>query len=434
MERLVSEGRLRVLLVSADENLRDELAQALVTRLPDHRLFWVSTPDVAVGRADELIPDVIFVDDDLGGRDPVPLIRRLAASVSTAAILALVQEEATRDAARAVLAGAKGFATKPLVAEDLRTTMRQVLVSRREMVREERPKQRADGRIIGFCAPKGGTGRTTLAINVAASLRELTDQPLALVDADYAAPALDVILNLDSGRDISELLPRITQLDERLISSVLREHALGISVLLAPPPANHASRISLPQVQQILMILKRMFPWVVVDTGLPLNETAFAFLDSADRILVTALPEMVGLRNTRLLLEQLQDHGYAHEKLWMILNRADMKGGVSRDDIEERLKISFKHTVPNDQPLVTHSINRGIPLVTSHPRSAVGRSVRKISRSLVGELAPDLAIGRAGLLRRGSRKVRSAVKNQVGRSSGPGSPPSGSRTGGEEEP
>ncbi len=416
MDRLASEGRLRVLLVSADEDLRNELGEALTRRLPGHRLFWVSTPDIAVGRADELIPDVIFVDDNLGGRDPVPLIRRLAASVSTAPVLALVQEEATRDAARAVLAGATGFTTKPVVAEEVIATLRQVLTSGRERTAEPRAKKGATGRIIGFCAPKGGTGRTTLAINIAASLRELTDQGLVLVDADYAAPALDVILNLDSGRDISELLPKITQLDERLISSVLRDHTLGISVLLAPPPGEYASSISLPQVQQILMVLKRMFPWVVVDTGLPLNETAFAFLDSADRILVTALPEMVGLRNTRLLLEQLRNQGYSQDKLWIVLNRADMKGGVSRDDIEERLKISFRHVVPNDQPLVTHSINRGIPLVSSHPQSAVGRAIRGISRDLIDELAPELEVTEEGLLKRGSQRVRSAFKRQLGRS------------------
>ncbi len=413
MDRLASEGRLRVLLVSADEDLRDELEEALRHRLSGHQLFWVSAPDFAVGRADELVPDVILVDDNLGGRDPVPLIRRLAASVATAPVLALVQEDATRDAAQAVLAGARGFTTKPLSVDDLISTLQQILLPGREAPREERRARGADGRIIAFCAPKGGTGRTTLAINVAATLRDLTDQPVVLVDADYAAPALDVILNLDSDRDISELLPKITQMDERLVSSVLRKHALGISVLLAPPPGNHSSRISLPKVQQILMVLKRMFPWVIVDTGLPLNETAFAFLDSADRILVTALPEMVGLRNTRLLLDQLRDHGYPDDKVRLILNRADMTGGVSREDIQERLKVAFEQTVPNDQPLVTHSINRGIPLVVSHPQSAVGRAIRDIGRELVDELAPDLDVEKAGLLKRSSRRVRSAFKRTL---------------------
>jgi pilus assembly protein CpaE len=348
----------------------------------------VSEPDLVIGRAHDLIPDVIVVDDALGGRDPVPFIRRLAAAVSSAAVLALVPEEATRQAGQAVLAGARGFATKPLAGDDLVATLRQVLAPAR--VREDRePDMRPEGRVVVLCAPKGGTGRTTLAINLAASLRQLSGEPVALVDADYSAPALDVALNIDPERDIADLLPRLSQLDEALISAVLQKHASGLEVLLAPPPADLSGPISLPRVQRILVALQRMFPWVVVDLGLPLDETAFAFLDTADRIVVSALPEMVGLRNTRLLLEQLRDRGYAEDKVWLVLNRADMKGGVSRGDIERRLQFDFEHTVPDDQPLATHSINRGVPVVTSHPQSAVGRAIRGMARKLMDELSPE---------------------------------------------
>ena len=68
-----------------------------------------------------------------------------------------------------------------------------------------------------------------------------------------------------------------------LVTGVLATHATGLQVLLAPPPADLSRPISLPQVQHILVLLKRMFPWVIVDLGLPLNETAFGSLDTADR-------------------------------------------------------------------------------------------------------------------------------------------------------
>jgi pilus assembly protein CpaE len=396
-------------LISADEAVRDELSRVLTDSRLEHQLYWVSEPTLAPDRADELIPHVIFVDDSLGGRDPVPLIRRLVASVSGATVLALVREDATRDAAQVVLAGAKGFSTKPLVDEDVVTTLRQVMAPGRVLPDEEAAAT-SDGRVIVLCAPKGGTGRTTLAINLAAALRKLSEEPVALVDADYAAPALDVALNVDSQRDISDLLPRLSRLDEQLIEAVLREHTLGMKVLLAPPPADLSSRISLPKVQRILVVLKRMFPWVVVDLGLPLDETAFAFLDSADRIIVSALPEMVGLRNTRLLLEELQERGYPDSKVSLVLNRSDLKGGVSKGDIQDHLKVAFEHTVPDDQPLVTHSINRGVPVVVSHRRSAVARAVRDIAQKLIADLSPELDVSDGGLLRRGSRRLRAVFK------------------------
>jgi pilus assembly protein CpaE len=269
--------------------------------------------------------------------------------------------------------------------------------------------------VVVICAPKGGTGRTTLAINLAASLRQLSGEPVVLVDADYSAPALDVALNIDPERDIADLLPRLSQLDEALISAVLQKHASGIEVLVAPPPANLTDPISLPRVQRILVALQRMFSWVVVDLGLPLDETAFAFLDSADRIMVSALPEMVGLRNTRLLMEQLRDRGYAEQKVWLVLNRADMNGGVSRDDIEQRLQVPFEHSVPEDQPLATHSINRGVPLVISHPRSAVARAIQGLAQKLTGDASPKTVSRdrQRRPIRQDAQKVGAVIKEHL---------------------
>jgi pilus assembly protein CpaE len=116
-----------------------------------------------------------------------------------------------------------------------------------------------------------------------------------MVDADYASPALDVALNLQPDRDITDLLPRLSRLDEELIGGVLVSHVSGLQLLLAPAASLAGEALTFPQVQQILVVLKRMFPLVVVDLGLPLNETAFAFLDSADLIVMSVLPEMVGL-------------------------------------------------------------------------------------------------------------------------------------------
>jgi pilus assembly protein CpaE len=242
------------------------------------------------------------------------------------------------------------------------------------------------GRIVAFCAPKGGTGRTTLAINTTIGLHQISKRSAVLVDADYAAPALDVALNLDSTRNIVDLLPKLSRLDADLVSSVLANHASGIRVLLAPPPADLTHPISLPQVQQVLATLKRIFPWVVVDLGLPLDETSFAFLDSADRIVMTVLPEMVGLRNTRLMLDQLHVRGYPSEKVWMVLNRADLRGGVSIADIEERLRIRVRYRVPDDQALATYSVNRGVPLLISHGDSRLAKAVR----GFAGELAREM--------------------------------------------
>lgn len=383
---------VRVLLVSENEQTQKDVTDALARSSIEHRFFWVAEPSLASTRIQDTLPHVVLVDDGHGASDMTRSVRKLATLAPGSAILALVSEQAISEARQAVLAGARGFITKPISSEDLTVSLRQVLGQPERSATDPHSTEGAQaGRILAFCAPKGGTGRTTLAVNTAIGLGRLTERGVVLVDADYASPALDVVLNLHGERDITELFARLTRLDEELVASVLARHASGLRVLLAPPPVSTSKGYSLPQVQQVMAYLKRMFSWVVVDLGLPLDETAFAFLDGADRVVMSVLPEMVGLRNTRLMLDELTGRGYPPEKISLVLNRASIRGGVSRKDIEQRLHVKVFHQIPDDQPLVSYSVNRGVPLILSHKRSAVARSMAGFAQALVEQMAPEQA-------------------------------------------
>lgn len=410
MDTIGSAQTLRILLISAREAARDEVGEALSNWFGDHRLYWVAQADLALARAQDLMPQVILVDSELDGANVITLIKTLATRLPGAPIIALVEWDAMSRASQAVLAGARAFVTKPIQAEELIAALRQVVGMARAGA-EAPAVAKPAGQVIVFCAPKGGTGRTTLAINTALAVLEVAREPVVLVDADYASPAADVLLNLPGERDVGHLLPRLARLDDSLVTGVLARHATGLQVLLAPPPGELEAPITLPQVQQILVVLKRMFHWVFIDLGLPMDETAYGFLDGADLIVMSVLPEMVGLRNTRLMLAQLHGRGYPADSIWLVLNRDGLPGGVPVRDIEDRLRINVRHTVPDDQPLATHSVNRGVPIMVSHPRSALGRALRglgeRVHRELSDSVGPDAAAEPDGLLGRFLKPRRS---------------------------
>ena len=392
MSGLVVGETLRILLVSTHEGIREEVEQALAGLPGDFRLYWVTRPDLAGVRASDLTPHLIIVDDALGDVDPAELIGQLAASLPTSALLSLVQQDALETARRAILLGARAFVAKPIVAEELLGAVRQT-VARREMPVGATKAGSTLGRVVVFCGPKGGTGRTTLAINTALSLGQIPGNSVVLVDADYAAPAIDVALNLTGQRDITDLLPKMTHLDSDLVAGVLATHESGLHVLLAPPPATLDRPLSLPQVQQVLVWLRRMFPWVIVDLGLPLDETAFAFLDGADLICMSVNPEMIGLRNTRFMLDQLLAQGYPSDRIWPILNRAGLAGGLSLLELEGWLGAKIRYQIPNDQTLATDTVNRGVPMALSYRRSPVARACRGLARELIAALPAAAAAG-----------------------------------------
>ena len=130
MGNLISGETLRILLVSREEAVRDEVGEVLTGRAGEHRLYWVSQPDLAGGRAQDVLPHVIVVDDDLGGASPVTLISQLGVRLPTTAILMLVGAEAVGVARQAVLSGARGFVMKPIQPDELVAALRQVLAQR----------------------------------------------------------------------------------------------------------------------------------------------------------------------------------------------------------------------------------------------------------------------------------------------------------------
>lgn len=392
MTNAIAGETIRFLLISADEAMRDQVTEALRGRMGDFRLFWASQPELALTRVQDLLPHLVIVDDALDGASPSLLVKQLQAAAPASPVLFLVAQANLGQAGQVVLAGARAFLAKPFDGSALLANINEVLLQKGVVSGREAAPAAALGRILVLIAPKGGTGRTTTAINTAIALHQLSNRSVALIDADYSAPSVDVALNLRTDHDLSHLLPRLGQFDQELAGGILAQHASGLRVLVAPPPADLERPISVPQAQQMLAQFKRMFGWVVVDLGLPLDEVAFAFLDAADRILMTVLPEMTGLRNTRFMLEQLHSRGYASDKVRLVLNRASMQAAISRRDIEERLHVRIAHSVPDDQPLVSQSINRGVPVMMAQSRSAVAKSYRSLAQQVASDWGKSAAV------------------------------------------
>jgi MinD-like ATPase involved in chromosome partitioning or flagellar assembly len=68
----------------------------------------------------------------------------------------------------------------------------------------------------------------------------------------------------------------------------------------------------------------------------------------------------------------------------MLLNKADVDGGVKLKDIEAVLHTQVYHQIPNDPANVLRSINRGIPFLVYYPRSSASKSVQQLAKSLAG--------------------------------------------------
>jgi pilus assembly protein CpaE len=281
------------------------------------------------------------------------------------------------------------------------------------------PSVTTEGQIIAVYGAKGGVGRTALAVNLAVTLRQITGRSVALVDTSVQFGEVGLLLNVRAPRTIMDLLQRISELDAEVVGRVMVSHSSGVKVLLSSAQIELLGAVQPEPLRQILLQLQQMFEYVIVDTWPLIDETTLAILDAADRVVLVMTPEIACLRNTRLFLEMAESLGYPSSKIIAVLNREGARGTIPRSEAEMVLKRGIEAVIPYDESLFTLSINRGVPLTISHPRSPASLSIRELAQGMTADhrqqtiavsARPSAVVGARGL----GVQVRSLLRTRPG--------------------
>ena len=313
----------------------------------------------------------------------------------------------------------RGWADVALLSRALRSGMREVVkdgdarslaaacarsrdVSQRLVGSAVHPEAASEGEVITVFAPKGGVGKTTLAVNLAFVLAG-SGRRVCLVDLDLTSGDIAISVQVDPVRTIVDAVPMTGHLDTTGAASLLARYHPGLEMLLAPVAPGDAEKVSPALVSELLTVLRGMFDFVVVDSPAYLSEHVLAALDlSSHHVLLTA-PDVLALKNMRVTLDTLDLLSYSPQARSIVLNRADSKVGLSPEDVERVLRFRIAAQIPSSRS-VPLSLNDGKPITQADPESPVSRAIIKFAHQrLLGTpaTAPKGALGRL----RGSRKM-----------------------------
>jgi pilus assembly protein CpaE len=242
------------------------------------------------------------------------------------------------------------------------------------------------GKLVVVISPKGGSGTTTIATNVAVALQQKAG-PVALVDFGLQFGDAGVHLNIWSKYTIQDLLPRVDEIDDAMLAPVLQRHSSGLHVLLSPSSPEAAGEITVEQIEMLLERLLERYRYVVVDTWSFLDDVACLLLRRADEVLVVTTPEVPALKNVKHFLEYSRQQALIEGRLTLVLNRFPSVDKIRLEDVQQHLRHAVGATIPSEGKLVTHSVNRGVPVVISHPQSWVGQSMLKLAGQIAGDKA-----------------------------------------------
>jgi pilus assembly protein CpaE len=276
----------------------------------------------------------------------------------------------------AIRFGVRDFLRRPLSRNDV-----EQLLTRLD---ERRPNDnRAQGKIVAMMSNKGGVGKSTLAVNAACGLAQRYPGQVLLVDLSLQMGVCASMLDLEPDTSLINAVRERNRLDETLIRQLSVPHESGLHLLAAPANAVEGAEVDDEMVTRILMLARRAYDFVVVDTFPIVDRVVMAVLDLSDRVYVVLENVVPSLISGRKLLELFDGLGCPSYRRRIVLNRYMTSAGcLKAADVAVQLGCDIDYVIPFDRKALL-AANTGQPFVLTAGRfSRLGRAMRTLVRDL----------------------------------------------------
>lgn len=246
-----------------------------------------------------------------------------------------------------------------------------------------------DGALIVVHGLAGGTGATTMAVNLAWELAnaDKTSPPsVCLLDLDLQFGSVSTFLDLPRREIVYEMLSDTEEMDEEIFGQALLTYEDKLHVLTAPSDMLPLDLLTSEDIGRVLDIARNQFDYVVIDMPSTLVQWSEIVLTTAHIYFATLELDMRSAQNTLRFKRALQSEDLPIEKLRYVLNRApkftdiNAKSRVKR--MAESLAINIDLQLPDGGKPITQANDHGMPLATSAPKSPLRKEIAKLAASI----------------------------------------------------
>jgi pilus assembly protein CpaE len=291
---------------------------------------------------------------------------------------------------RAFEAGADDIIMLPATRDQIRFEVHKLLARKQGA---ETPVAPEHSHLVCILGPKGGTGKTLTATNLAVAFAQ-RGQQVALIDLDLQFGDVALCLGLPPERTVYDLAQSPGALDFEKLDAFLAAHSAGVRTLIAPRRPDQASAVGAELLREVYSILRSRFDWVVVDTPPGFTAEVITSIDSSTEVVMVGMLDSLSLKNTKLGLETLELMKYDPDHIYLLLNRAHSRVGISQSDVEAVLGRTPDVFIPSDRE-IPRTVNEGIPIVIARPQSEPAEAFRRLADLLGGPTVDEPVLAEA---------------------------------------
>jgi len=369
---------LAVAVVARDSEQRSIL-QLLVegTRVARVAASFGSLPlapaDPIVRRLQESAPDVVVLDIPLS--DPSSALRAIEVlhqELPRTALFAVGSLTQPQTIVTAMRTGAREFLERPLTTNLLLEAFVRLTTTQKNAQRSN-----VRGTVFAVVNAKGGSGATTIAVNLALALQAAQGQT-ALVDlAPLGHAALH--LNLRPQFTAYDAIRNLHRLDSSLMEGFTTRHSGGLQ-LLAGASSPSEVQPSPAEFARLFDLLAAYFQFVIVDLSSRMDAVSRLVCDLSQTVLVVAGTDVASLWSAARIQQFLSENN-GRDRLRLVLNRFRKIPGFQENEVETASGLRLFWKVPNHYPAVSGAIDRGVPLMQQN-RSELTRAFTGLAEKL----------------------------------------------------
>jgi pilus assembly protein CpaE len=401
---MASGDKIRVLIVDDVADTRENVRKLLQFEADIDVVGAARSGKEGIQLSLELDPDVVLMDinmPDIDGISATETIRQKSPHIQVVILSVQGDQNYMR---RAMLAGARDFLTKPPMGDELVAAVRRGgEMSHSERSKNKQPRMAASpglgvnapiggasfvqGKVITVYSPKGGTGCTTLAANMAIALHN-DETRVVLVDANLQYGDVAMFFNEQGKNTVLDIAPRVDELDPDILEEIMIKHeASGIHILAAPQRPEQAEKVSAEQFSKVINYLRQLYAYVVVDTASILTDVVLSAIDVSDAIILVTTQDIPAIKNARLFLDLIQTLGVDRERIIFVMNKYDKRIGITPDRVGENLKQKIHAVIPLDERVVIPAVNRGVPFMLDNKTQPVAKGIFGLAEAVRAQLA-----------------------------------------------
>lgn len=239
---------------------------------------------------------------------------------------------------------------------------------------------------LSFISAKDGEGKTTIALNLAASLAANYKKKVILLDLSSALSEVAMMLNKPapgSYLNVLNLMVRDFQFDT--VRDVMIDYFEdGRLLVLSGPTSLRLPEIKSFEIDLLIRLLQKNCDYLLIDAPVMFSNPLKAALNRSDWHVMITQNHLGSLRNAKLYLAELAKLDFPAHLIKIILNRVSSNVGLSSADMRRFIDpYPVVSGISSDGATVLTALNEGAPFVCTKKDAEISKCIDSLAKQLI---------------------------------------------------